>query len=58
LRRGTVHIDRRVNGRHIGEWEECVEYEVVAEQPPEETLRDRQKWVDWCYLQHQSEKSQ
>jgi hypothetical protein len=55
MRRGTVHLDRRVNGRHVGDWEEYVEYEAVADQPADETLRDRAKWADWCYSQQQAE---
>lgn len=47
-KKGSMHLDRTVNGRRIGEWFQTADYEPVAEQPPDDVLRDNAKWAEWC----------
>lgn len=50
---GSMHLDRTVNGRRVGEWYETAIYWPVEEQPPEDVLRDNQNWQEWCLAQQQ-----
>lgn len=43
----TVHMDRRVKGRRVGEWYSGGEYELAKDQPPDEVLRDNGAWQKW-----------
>lgn len=46
---GTLHLDRWQKGRgRVGEWYRTADYWPVAEQPPDDVLRDREKWRAWC----------
>lgn len=45
---GTVHMDRRVNGRHLGEWHSTAEYEPCECCLTQEQLRDNVLWREWC----------
>ena len=46
--RGSLHIDKRVNGRRVGEWHATASYEPILPQPDQSLLRDNDKWRDWC----------
>jgi hypothetical protein len=54
--RGNVHIDGVRNGRRYGEWRETADYHLLAEQPPQEVLRNSEKWRGWCYAQEAKRK--
>lgn len=47
----SLHIDRVVNRRRVGEWIKMLDYEPLAEQPPDEVVRDTVKWRAWCEAQ-------
>lgn len=49
--RGSVHVDRTVKGRRVGEWWPTAEYEQVSPQPDQATMRDGAKWRQWCEQQ-------
>lgn len=49
--RGTVHLDRVVKGRRVGEWYGTATYDPVDQQPTEEIVRDNEKWRQWCMEQ-------
>lgn len=44
---GTVHVDRTVEGRRVGEWYKSAEYTCHSEQPPDEVMRDTGRWQEW-----------
>lgn len=46
--RVNVHLDRRVNGKHVGEWHSTAMYELVDEQPDDSVLRDTELWRKYC----------
>lgn len=45
---GSVHVDRTVNGKRVGEWYQTADYELIREQPTEATMRDNDLWRAWC----------
>jgi hypothetical protein len=46
---GSLHIDGRdKRGRRFGEWYAYGEYDLFAEQPADEILRNNQRWRNWC----------
>lgn len=49
--RGSIHLDRVVKGRRVGEWHETAEYEPCAKQPSQKVMRDRKSWHEWCLEQ-------
>lgn len=51
--RGTMHLDRVVNGRRVGEWHATAEYTPIDPQPTDDVMRDRAKWQRWCLEQEQ-----
>lgn len=50
-KKGSMHLDRTVNGRRVGEWYQTADYDPVADQPPQEVLRDNTKWAEWAKAQ-------
>lgn len=46
--RGSLHIDKTVNGRRVAEWHGTAHYVPIAEQPTQELMRDNAKWRAWC----------
>lgn len=48
---GRVHIDLVRKGRRVGEWRKTAVYELVDEQPSEETMRSTEAWQSWCFCQ-------
>jgi hypothetical protein len=44
---GSMHLDRTVNGRRVGEWYETAVYAPIEEQPPDDVIRDTAKWQAW-----------
>ena len=44
----AIHVDGVRNGRRFGEWRTIKTYELVADAPPQEVLRDTAKWQEWC----------
>lgn len=53
----SLHIDRVVNRRRVGEWIKMLDYEPLAEQPADEIVRDTAKWRAWCETELAKEKS-
>lgn len=53
--RGTMHLDRVVKGRRVGEWHDTATYEPVEPQPGQEVMRDREQWRAWCEQQEASQ---
>lgn len=51
--RGTMHVDRTVKGRRVGEWHGTATYEVFDPQPSQEIMHDNAKWREWCMEQEQ-----
>ncbi len=49
--RGSLHLDRIVNGRKVEEWHQTASYAPLDPQPPEEVLRDNPQWQAWCLSQ-------
>lgn len=44
----SVHLDRVVKGRRVGEWHSTATYELIEPQPDAATMRDNEKWRAWC----------
>lgn len=55
--KSTVHMDRRVNGKRVGEWLEYHVYRPVEPQPSEEILRNYPRWAAWCEQQLAQERA-
>ena len=53
--RGSLHIDKRVNGRRVGEWHQTAHYLPIEGQPSQEVLRDNDSWRDWCMKREEIE---
>lgn len=49
--KGQVHVDRTVNGRHVGEWWASAIYDVCESQPSQELMGDWEQWQAWCHEQ-------
>jgi len=49
---GSMHVDRVVNGRRVGEWHQTATYELVPDQPAQEILQDAAEWQAWATAQH------
>jgi hypothetical protein len=47
----NVHLDGTRNGRRCGWWERTAGYETIVEQPPQDVMRDRERWRAWCMEQ-------
>ena len=47
-KRGSMHLDRVVNGRRVGEWYQTADYDPVDDQPPQDVLSDNAKWREWA----------
>lgn len=48
---GSVHLDRVVKGKRVGEWHRTADYEYCDEQPPDEVLRSTERWREWVLNQ-------
>lgn len=48
--KGTIHIDRVVKKKKVGEWLESAEYVLVDDGPPEAVLRSNELWREWCMM--------
>lgn len=55
-RKGTIHINRVVKKKKIGEWIESAEYVLIDDGPPEEYLRSNEKWRAWCVVRMAKER--
>ena len=44
----SVHIDKRVNGKHVGEWHKTATYELIKGQPSDTILRVNSEWQRWA----------
>lgn len=49
--KGSLHLDRVVNGRKVGEWYGSADYELIEPQPSQETMRDNALWRSWVESQ-------
>lgn len=49
--RSAMHVSYTEKGRRRGEWWKTADYELVSPQPDEATMRDRDRWRDWCQQQ-------
>lgn len=47
--RGTVHIDRTVKGKRVGEWIPTADYDPCEEQPSQDVMRSTVLWREWCH---------
>lgn len=45
---GSVHLDRIVKGKRVGEWYTTADYELIDPQPSDETMRSTELWHAWC----------
>lgn len=45
---GTIHVDRTVRGRRVGEWYRTADYRPVADPPSDAVARDNEQWKRWC----------
>lgn len=52
----SVHLDRTVRGRRVGEWIPTASYDLVPNPPAQEILRDRAQWQQWCVDQEAKSK--
>lgn len=52
VRHGSVHVDRTVNGRRVGEWFTQVEYERIEPQPTDDEVRTVSAWQAWTTAHH------
>src|SRR4051812_7013019 len=50
---GAYFLDWTEKGRRRGGRFAIATYAVVAEQPPDEVMRDRAQWQRWCWVQWQ-----
>ena len=57
IRKGTVHIDRVVKRKRVGEWITTAEYKMLDDGPPESVLRDGDAWRAWCLQRDAEEKA-
>lgn len=55
--RGTLHLDKTVNGRRVGEWLQTVGYHSVDVQPSQEVMRDNDLWRAWVMGRVDEEKT-
>lgn len=44
----SVHYDGVRNGRRFGEWHRTATYVPVPDPPPQDVLRDTERWRAWC----------
>lgn len=44
----SVHFSGTRNGKRAGWWERAATYESVPDQPPQDVLRDTERWRTWC----------
>jgi hypothetical protein len=49
--RGSMHVSYTEKGRRKGDWWATADYDVVTPQPDEATMRDRDRWREWCMQQ-------
>lgn len=54
---GSLHLDRVVNGRRVGEWHKTATYAVCDPQPSQEIMHDNEKWKEWCMTQEAEKKA-
>ena len=52
---GTMHIDRTVDGKHVGEWRQYASYLPVECPLTQEQLADYDQWAAWCDTQSLTE---
>lgn len=45
---GTVHVDKVVKGRRVGEWHHTAHYDLVQDQPDDYVMRDSKSWQEWA----------
>jgi hypothetical protein len=55
---GNAHVCIRGKGKKGSGFYEMCEYSLCAEQPEQETMRDRAKWQAWCTAEFEKTKSQ
>lgn len=53
---GTVHLDRTVNGRRVGEWLSHATYKIIDPQPADDILRDLEAWRAWATADYERTK--
>jgi len=56
-REGTVHIDRVVKRKKVGEWIKTADYRMIDDGPPEAVLRDNDAWRAWCIERNAAEEA-
>lgn len=54
---GTVHVDRVVNRRRVGQWFASAEYTAIDPQPSDETMRNLELWRTWCVERNENRKA-
>lgn len=55
VERGSLHVDGKRNGKRFAEWLDTADYELLAEQPSDEVLRDAAKWQAWAISQNEKQ---
>lgn len=53
--KGTLHLDKVVKGRRVGEWHDTASYELAEPQPEQSVMRDFEQWKEWCMDQEAAE---
>jgi hypothetical protein len=54
--RSVILVDGHRGGRRCGWQQEVCEYEVYAEQPPQDVLRNRDQWSAWASAEFEKTK--
>lgn len=57
VERGSLHVDGVRNGKRFAEWLDTADYDLLAEQPSDEVLRDAAKWQAWAISQQEKQKA-
>lgn len=57
IQEGTVHIDRVVKRKRVGEWIRTADYKLIDDGPPEAVLRDNEAWRAWCLERNAAEQA-
>lgn len=49
----SVHVDGVRDGKRFGEWRKSITYKPIEPQPPQDLLRDNERWRSWCMAENE-----